>query len=354
MNAQRRRPSVRPGAVLWPMLLALLVGLAFALPATAAGQEATATEPAPTATSGEADGSAGAAPGPTEPATTSDTEASGETGTTPAPEPVDPAPVQEPPVTSGSGSGTSGSTPPVVVTPTLPVVEPVEVVIVDSPDLPSAPRHEAVPPAAPTGRVEVATTVALPASPATPPDIPSAARTGAGPPPRPDLAPAERSAPSAPAPRVDRRELVAKTLDASPVSPASERAQNKHPFSYGLAGLGPVEVAPSPAAPSSPRSGTAGPMAPEPASGSAPLSPLTPRLDSPEGPTPSGELLEVLAAYVLPGTGAPTSIVILGLLQIATVLLVFALPRPRALMVALVPLVRRRRAGYRAVVLRPG
>jgi hypothetical protein len=245
----------------------------------------------------------------------------------------EPAPAPETPDAAPGDS----ATPPVVV-PTVPV-EP-EVEIIGAPDQPppaAGPVDDAALSAA-AGRLAAVPTVAPP------PPATASSPTAASRQPRPEATP--------PAP--PRRETAppAPARAEAPPAPAAGAIDRLSP---GLAAFEPARIAPPPfAAPSRRPAPDDGIAAPEPARGAGADSLLPPRLDSPGGPAPRGELLEVLAAYVLPGSGASTGAVLLGLFQVATVILAFTLLRPRALTMALVPLVRRRRAGYRAVVLRPG
>jgi hypothetical protein len=93
------------------------------------------------------------------------------------------------------------------------------------------------------------------------------------------------------------------------------------------------------------RHSAAGPSVPEP----API-----QLTSPGGaPSRSTGLFQVLASYLLPPSGPPTGVLYL-LVNLAWVLMAAALVAPRFLMLRLPDLPSSRRAGYRAVALRPG
>jgi hypothetical protein len=78
------------------------------------------------------------------------------------------------------------------------------------------------------------------------------------------------------------------------------------------------------------------------------------QLTSPGGaPSRSTGLFQALASYLLPPSGPPTGVLLL-LVNLAWVLMAAALAAPRFLMHRLPDLPRSRRAGYRAVALRPG
>jgi hypothetical protein len=83
---------------------------------------------------------------------------------------------------------------------------------------------------------------------------------------------------------------------------------------------------------------------------------LTPRVTSPLGPTPGGsQLFQVLAQYVMSGgSGPPTGVALLLLVQIATVLGAFAWRTPRSMFQMVLGVSDKLFVGYRAVALRPG
>ena len=84
--------------------------------------------------------------------------------------------------------------------------------------------------------------------------------------------------------------------------------------------------------------------------------PFAAQLVSPVGPAPGGsQLFEVLAQYVMAGgSGPPTGVALILLVQIATVVAAFALRTPRSMFQMILGVSDRACVGYRAVSLRPG
>ncbi len=80
------------------------------------------------------------------------------------------------------------------------------------------------------------------------------------------------------------------------------------------------------------------------------------RLVSPMGPAPSGaQFFEVLAQYAMAGgSGPPTGVALLLLVQVFTVVAAFALRTPRSMFQMILGVSDRACVGYRAVSLRPG
>jgi hypothetical protein len=174
----------------------------------------------------------------------------------------------------------------------------------------------------------------------------SAANAGAPVPPvrfSPSLADPEPAGPSAGAGRAADRPPVA-------AAPKRSRAKDREPVELGasrdmilqaakanadqLAGRLPVR-----------RERHSAASVPEP----API-----QLTAPGGaPSRSTGLFQVLANYLLPPSGPPTGVLYL-LVNLAWVLMAAALVAPRFLMLRLPDLPSSRRAGYRAVALRPG
>jgi hypothetical protein len=84
--------------------------------------------------------------------------------------------------------------------------------------------------------------------------------------------------------------------------------------------------------------------------------PFTSRLTSPTGSAPGGsQLFQVLAQYVMAGgSGPPTGVALLLLVQLATVIGAFAWRTPRSMSQTLLGVADKISVGYRAVALRPG
>jgi hypothetical protein len=84
--------------------------------------------------------------------------------------------------------------------------------------------------------------------------------------------------------------------------------------------------------------------------------PFQSRLESPTGSTPGGsQLFQVLAQYVMAGgSGPPTGVALLLLVQIATVIGAFAWRTPRSMSQMVLGVADKVSVGYRAVALRPG
>ncbi len=86
------------------------------------------------------------------------------------------------------------------------------------------------------------------------------------------------------------------------------------------------------------------------------LNPFQSRLVSPTGPAPGGsQFFEVLAQYAMAGgSGPPTGVALILLVQIVTVVAAFALRTPRSMFQMILGVTDRVCVGYRAVSLRPG
>jgi hypothetical protein len=84
--------------------------------------------------------------------------------------------------------------------------------------------------------------------------------------------------------------------------------------------------------------------------------PFTSRIESPTGSLPGGsQLFQVLAQYVMAGgSGPPTGVALLLLVQLATVIGAFAWRTPRSMSQMILGVADKIFVGYRAVALRPG
>lgn len=131
-----------------------------------------------------------------------------------------------------------------------------------------------------------------------------------------------------------------------------------NPFFYGLATLGRVAVEPPPTMPPSQDPSAVASLADTEtqavAGAASPLNPLQATATSSGGPLTTGTLLDRLVSYVIPGAGPPKMMTLAILVLLAILLVRFTWPRPRTMLLALVPVAVSRTAGHRAVSLRPG
>jgi hypothetical protein len=264
-----------------------------------------------------------------------------EPGTNPVPTDTDPTtPVgEEPtdptvPVGEEPGSGNPVEEPPVGS------------VIDSSPDQVPVDAPVYTPPVAafPPVDIPVAAAVPLPAEISTNPVTPAVAP------------PAETAVP--PTAPIARPEPVSRavTIPPSVLSPARPTAvapKPESPFATGADLARTLTPALSVATPKQPDQlvHTAGVNADE-----ALDDPFQVRLVSPLGSAPSGSaFFDVLAQYVMAGgSGPPTGVALILLVQIATVLGAFAWRTPRSMFQMILGVSDRPTVGYRAVALRPG
>ena len=283
-----------------------------------------------------------------------------------SPATVTPATSETPPVTPAPDPGTTpvptepNPTVPVgeePTDPTVPVGEepvgetpveepPVGSVIDSSPDQVPVDLPVYTPPVAayPPVDIPVAAAVPLPA------EIP------AGPVAAEVATPAE-TAVVPPAAPIARPHLVSPpvTIPSSVITPAAPAVAAPKPESQFSTGTDLVRA-------SFPVTPAATPMKPEKdalaagVSADEALNPFQSRLVSPVGPAPGGsQLFEVLAQYVMAGgSGPPTGVALLLLVQIVTVAAAFAWRTPRSMFQMILGVSDRLSVGYRAVALRPG
>lgn len=239
-------------------------------------------------------------------------------------EPVGETPVEEPPVDSvidSSPEQEPGATP--AYTPPVVAFPPVDIPIAAATPLPT----EVIPPQNLVRQAEAQVPTAETAAPTT-------------------AAPISR-----PAEPVARATAIPSPFLSAP-RPSDAAPKAETPFSTGADLV--RAVPPRPAAT---------PMRPDdkslPGTGVAydeAVNPFQPRLVSPLGPAPSGsQFFEVLAQYAMAGgSGPPTGVALILLVQIATVVAAFALRTPRSMFQMILGVSDRVCVGYRAVSLRPG